>query len=148
MRNADIPPVWLTGFICLAWIIGRALPFGISTFDGQRTIAVVLIVAGIVVTMMAALEMSRAKTTIIPRRTPAALVTSGVFSFSRNPIYLSDVVILLAAVLWFNAAIAFVLIPIFVWVLSKRFIAGEEQSLSQEFGEEYVAWTQRTRRWL
>lgn len=148
MKAIDIPPVWLTAFICLAWWIGRLLPFGVSTFEGQRRIALTLAIAGVALTLMAAVEMSRAKTTIVPRRTPTALVTTGIFSHSRNPIYLSDVFILLAAILWFNAVAALILIPIFVRVLTKRFIAGEEKNLEQEFGEEFVAWTNSTRRWL
>ncbi len=52
--------------------------------------AALLFVAGLLLTVLAMTEMARAKTTIIPRKDPNALVTSGIFRFTRNPIYLGD----------------------------------------------------------
>jgi len=94
------------------------------------------------------LEMRKRRTTPIPHREPSALVTSGVFALSRNPIYLGDVFVLTGAVLWWGVWPALILVPIFMWVLTIRFIRPEEERLIRGFGEDYAVWSRKTRRWL
>ena len=147
LRMIDLPPVWLAGFAVLAWL--GAMP----AFDG--TAAQMLFAAGVVVGLagavlmaLAAWAMWRARTTIIPRRAPSRLVTGGVFAFSRNPIYLSDLMILAGLSLIWQSWLGLVLVPVLVWVLSARFIRDEEARLLAAFGAEAEAWMARVRRWL
>ncbi|MBL9050839.1 MAG: isoprenylcysteine carboxylmethyltransferase family protein, partial [Tabrizicola sp.] len=85
---------------------------------------------------------------VVPRRDPSALVTQGVFSFSRNPIYLSDALILLGAILWLDAVPALPLVASFAWLIQTRFIRDEETRLTLAFGPEFDLWAGRTRRWF
>jgi protein-S-isoprenylcysteine O-methyltransferase Ste14 len=92
--------------------------------------------------------MALARTTVIPRRDPSALVTGGVFGWSRNPIYLADAIVLTGAVLWLDAVLALPLVAVFVWLIQTRFIRDEEARLTLAFGPEFDLWAARVRRWV
>jgi len=93
-------------------------------------------------------QMARHRTTVIPRRQPAAIVTTGVFRLSRNPIYLGDALILAGLVLWFDVPVAAPLVCLFVATIRKRFILHEESGLRTAFPEQFAAYAARTRRWI
>jgi protein-S-isoprenylcysteine O-methyltransferase Ste14 len=98
--------------------------------------------------MAAVVQMYRAKTTIIPRHDASQLVTGGVFSLSRNPIYLGDALVLAGFALYWGAWPSLVLVPVFMWLISWRFIEGEEAKLRHAFGQAFHAYEKETRRWL
>lgn len=99
--------------------------------------------------MLAAfVEFRRAATTVIPRQDPSSLITGGVYRWSRNPIYLADVLILLGFVLIWGRALGFVLVPVLAVLLDRRFILGEEARLRAAFGEKFDAYAQQARRWI
>ncbi len=148
MNGIDLPPIWLAGFILLAWVISYFAPGMTLDFPWQGVIALLLLVIGLVLTGLAVFEMMRAKTTVIPRRDPNALVTSGIFRLTRNPIYLGDALMLTGAVVWLQTGPGIVLIPAFVWLIRRRFIDGEEAGLQAKFGDDFDQWKARTRRWI
>lgn len=85
---------------------------------------------------------------MIPRQTPSALITTGIFRLSRNPIYLADLLILAGFSLIWGKPLGLVLVPVLAWILFARFIQGEEARLRAMFGAEFEAYAARTRRWL
>ncbi len=97
---------------------------------------------------LAAYEMRRQKTTIIPGAEVSHLVTTGIFSRSRNPIYLGDVLVLTGFILKWEAALALPLIPLLFWVLETRFIRREEDYLRRKFRADFARYAQKTRRWV
>lgn len=133
----------------LAWVQARALPLGLS-LDGAVTglLSGLLIGAGIVLALMAVVEFRRHRTTVIPHEMPSAMVQSGIYKRSRNPIYLGDVLILAGLILRFDAVLSLVLIPIFVWVLERRFILPEEDRLRRTFRADFARYERQTRRWV
>lgn len=145
LREADIPPLWLALFALASWGIGRLvplpLPFGRALGGG-------LIGAAVVLMGLAAAQMAVHRTTVIPRRRPAALVTGGVFALSRNPIYLADAILLAGLDLWWGASLALVLVPVFMAFITRRYIRAEEAWIGAAFGADYAAYRARTRRWL
>ena len=149
MRRIDFPPVWLIGFALIAWLQGRMLPFGLS-LKGAVTdlLSGLLIGAGIVLAIMAIVEFRRHRTTVIPHETPSSMVQSGIYKRSRNPIYLGDVLILAGLILRFDAVLSLVLIPVFVWVLERRFIVPEEDRLRRTFRADFARYERQTRRWI
>lgn len=143
----DWPPIWLGLCLGAAWGIARAVPmrlFGVAGDVGGA----VLGLGGLVLMALAAREMSRARTTVIPRRVASSLVTSGVFQISRNPIYLGDSLILVGACLILDSVLGFALVPLFIWTINARFIEGEESTLAREFGKDYLDWCAAVRRWV
>lgn len=139
------PPVWLALFAAMAWAAGQLWPHG-SPF--VRVMGWALIAAGILLMGVAALTMARARATLMPTSRPTALVTHGVYAFSRNPIYLADAIILAGlCLIWAPLALP-VLVPGFMIAITRRFITREERWLRERDAATFSAWAARTRRWL
>ncbi|NOD92195.1 isoprenylcysteine carboxylmethyltransferase family protein [Ruegeria sp. HKCCD4884] len=149
MRWIDVPPVWLAGFVLLAWLQGWYVGLGLSLEGGLTDlISGVLIGGGVLLAVMAVVEFRRHQTTVIPHETPSAMVQSGIYKRSRNPIYLGDVLILAGLILRFDAVLSLVLVPVFVWVLERRFILPEEDRLRRTFRADFARYERKTRRWV
>ncbi|WP_170422614.1 methyltransferase family protein [Ruegeria arenilitoris] len=149
MRNIDIPPVWLLGFAVLAWMQARYMPMGLSLDSGVTDLlSGVLIGGGLILIALAAAEFRRHRTTIMPHETPSSLVQTGIFKRSRNPIYAGDVLILTGLILRFDAVASLVLIPVFVWLLERRFIVPEEDRMRRTFRADFARYERQTRRWI
>lgn len=76
------------------------------------------------------------------------LVTHGVYRFTRNPMYLSMLLMLLAGAILFGSVSVLLIPPLFVWTLSTQQIQPEERALAELFGQSYLDYQQRVRRWL
>lgn len=148
-RTLDLPPVWLLAFLALAWTQARHFPMGLSFGPVWADLLGGLLVGGgVLIAVLALTEMRHQRTTFMPHGEADRLVTSGIFRFSRNPIYLGDVMILTGLILYWDAVPSLVLLPVFVWVLEKRFILPEEARLRRKFVAEFRKYEQQTRRWL
>ncbi len=104
--------------------------------------------AALAVEFSAMRTMARAKTTIMPHRGSDHLVTSGPFSFTRNPIYLGNTMLmigigLIAGIVWFV-----LLAPVAAFVTQKLAIEREEQHLEIRFGKKYRDYAKKVRRWI
>lgn len=143
LREIDIPPLWLALALVMAWALGQLWPM-----PGLEGFGAALVVAGLAIMGLALVGMVRARTTFIPRRDPAALVTGGLFGITRNPIYLADAMILAGAILWWGALLALPLVPLFMVWITRRYILDEEARLRAAFGPDYEAWAARVPRWI
>jgi len=94
------------------------------------------------------LAFRKAGTTIKPHEAPSALVTSGPFAWSRNPIYVAMVAAVLGFAVALGTAAPLVVAPAFAWIVQRRFIAVEERGLEDAFGDAYRAYKSRVRRWI
>lgn len=144
----DLPPVWLVAFLLGVWLqvsIWNPLAY---TSPAATWLGWGLILGGIVLAVVSFRMFLRHKTSIIPRRTPDAMIASGPYRVSRNPIYLADALVLLGLVILQGSALSLALVPVFAWVIYSRFIRGEEQRLNAEFGDVYARYCARTRRWI
>ena len=149
LKWIDMPPVWLAAAISAAWWQKTHLPMGLGFGPAWADLLGGLLVGGgLVLMLLAFAEFRRHRTTVIPHETPERLITSGVFKRSRNPIYLGDSMILAGLILYWDAVLALPLIPVFVWVIERRFILPEEARLRRKFLAEFTRYTQQTRRWL
>ncbi len=145
----DIPPVWLLVFLLLSWAQARYFSFGLGFgTTGARFLGGLLVGGGLVLMALAAYEMRRQRTTIIPHRDADRLVQTGIFSRSRNPIYLGDLLILSGMILYWGAVLALPLIPIFLWVIEKRFVIPEENRLRRKFRADFARYANKVRRWV
>lgn len=149
MKWIDLPPVWLLAFIALAWAQATYFPFGLS-FGGPWAdfLGGVMIGGGVLLMLLALSEFRRHRTTVLPHRTPTRLIQSGIFSRTRNPVYLGDALLLAGIILRFDAVLALPLVPIFVWIIEKRFILGEEDRMRRVFRMEFARYERKVRRWV
>ena len=132
--------------IALAALQARYLPM-IDAGRPGRIAGTVLIVGGLFIFTAALLQFRRHRTTVMPRETPVAMIDSGIYRLSRNPIYLADALFLAGAALWWDAA-SLLLVPLFVMIITRRFILDEESGLRAVFGAAFDRYAAQTRRWL
>ena len=140
----DMPPNWLLGCLILAWAQVQVLP-GLPPLEVSGWSFVVV---GVVFMVLAFRAFRQARTTVVPHKTPAQLITHGVFAHSRNPIYFADMMLLAGLSLIWGSWLGLILLPALGWVLTKRFIEPEEARLKATFSANYEDWASRTRRWL
>jgi protein-S-isoprenylcysteine O-methyltransferase Ste14 len=144
------PPLLLFCVIAGAFLLGRLRPLPWPGLDDApaRAVGLGLGAAGIVLLIVSILTLRRHGTTVRPDAGAAALVTSGPYRRLRNPIYLANCLILLGLAeltknVWFVAAAAAFAILV-TWLA----ILPEERHLEKRFGDAYLAYKAKTRRWL
>lgn len=149
MRMLDLPPIWLLAAATLAWAQATFLPMGLD-FGGHWAgfLGGLLVGGGIVLTILALSELRRQKTTFHPHQETDHLVQSGIFGRSRNPIYLADVMILTGLILYWDAVLALPLVPLFLWLLERRFVLPEEDRLRRKFRADFARYCEKVRRWV
>jgi len=109
---------------------------------------VLFIVFGAIINVWTDNLFKKVHTTVKPHRMPTTLTTSGPFRISRHPMYLGMTSILLGVSFLCGSFITF-LSPIFYMVIMEAvFIPMEEKNLASQFGDEYVDYRKRVRRWV
>lgn len=144
----DIPPVWLLIAVAVAWYQAQVLPVGPEAGPFMRGLGGLCVAVGVAAIVAAALEFLRHKTTIIPHQTPQRIIERGIFSVTRNPIYLGDALILLGLVLRWGAWPSILLVPLFVWWIGWHFIRAEEDRMRTVFGGDFLRYERRVPRWI
>lgn len=148
-KMIDIPPVWLMLALGLTWAQSRVWPIGPHVDSPVlRGLVFVLLGAAALLTGLAVWAFHRHRTSIIPHQTPSALITTGIFARTRNPIYLADVLILLAAIVYFQAWPSILLLVLFIIWIDRHFIQTEEARMHAAFGAEFSDYARNVRRWL
>ena len=90
------------------------------------------------------------QTTVNPMSPEKAskVVDSGIYAYSRNPMYLALLLVLLTLAVFLNNIATFVIIPLFVAYITRFQIIPEERALTSNFGQDYLRYTKKVRRWL
>lgn len=145
------PPFFFVVGWVTAWLLERRIGFaidGAGASVAQELFGAILILAGLVGVGAGVGMFHRARTSVLPMRPAHALVTSGPYRWTRNPMYLSmtSLYVGLAAVV--NLAWPVVLLPAVLAALSVFVIEREERYLVGRFGAEYESYRARVRRWV
>ncbi len=146
-----IPPALIFLFTALCmYFLEVLLPVGYFDFFGRYYLMAALLLLAIILGVAALWQFYKARTTIDPRKPDLTLVleTKGVYSFSRNPMYLALLLVLLAWGLWLGNAFNTILAAGFVSVMNKLQIGPEETALQKKFGKAYGQYCIRVRRWF
>jgi len=106
------------------------------------------LVVGVVINLVADRAFHAAQTTVRPFEKSSALVTSGVFRVSRNPMYLGFVLLLIGLAVLLRSLTPYLVVVAFAALLERQFVAAEERMLAEQFGADWQRYRQRTRRWL
>lgn len=145
------PPVLLMLAIGGAFAVDQfivALPMPMAELALVRVLGWMLLLGGIAIGVWAALAFRAHNTSIRPDRGADALIESGPYAWSRNPIYLGEAIALAGAALAFNRLTFLIAAPLFALAVNRLAIRREEAHLARRFGEAYQRYTERTRRWL
>ncbi len=148
--DSKVPPPAVALVIAVfMWLISRAVPPLHFDLPGHNWLAVVVVLAGFVTGISGVLSFRNANTTVNPIRPHASsLVTWGVYAMSRNPMYLGSLIMLLGWAIFLLNVLAFLFLPVYVLYINRFQIEPEERVLASLFGEAYVAYQARARRWL
>lgn len=145
LRWINVPPVWLLACMAVAWWIAQIYaPYGDSLLWPGR----ILIGLGLLAMFWAAVAFKQAKTTIVPHLQPSALVETGPYRYSRNPIYVADLVILVGWCVSIGSPLGLVLLVPLYAALLYLFIMPEETRLRAALGQPYIGYCTRVRRWI
>jgi len=90
----------------------------------------------------------RRGTAILPFKPASNLVTSGILGWTRNPMYVGMAVFYVGLAIALNSVASLVLLPVVLAIVQTQVIAREEAYLERAFGEDYVAYKKRVRRWI
>ncbi len=103
---------------------------------------------GVLIAVVASRQFTVVGTNIVPLTRSSSLVTNGAFALTRNPMYLGMVLALVGAALLLNAPWPWLVPCGFAALLYYRFIRHEEALMAQTFGDAYLQYKQRVRRWI
>jgi len=131
-------------------VIELLIPFGYFEFTWRLHLSAVIVVFGLVLVLAGGRAFFKANTTVNPisPENSSILVTSDVYRFSRNPMYLGFLIVLLAWGLFLGSLPSFIMLPIFYWYITKTQICFEEQILEKKFGDSYRMYMSKVRRWI
>ena len=149
--HADVkihPPILTLLHVTTALLLSWMFPFPVSLSQIFKIAGVVLVLAGLTLAVMAVRQFSVAHTTLDPHGSVKTIVTSGVYRFSRNPIYLGFVCALIGLPLALGTYWGAALSPLLAMGLNALVIRHEEAYLEKKFGDGYAGYRSRVRRWL
>ncbi|MGH8179116.1 MAG: methyltransferase family protein [Steroidobacter sp.] len=151
LLELKIPPLILLLLAAAAmWLVSSFVPAWRFDFDGRTLAAISLAVAGVCVTAAGVVSFRRAGTTVNPMKPDdaSALVDTGIYRYTRNPMYLGFLLALLGWGVFLANPAALVVAPLFVLYMNRFQITPEERALGQMFGPTFQTYRRRVRRWL
>lgn len=151
LLELKVPPLAIGVLVAaLMWLVSWAVPALNFVIQGRTLLALIFALAGAIIIVFGVASFRRAKTTINPMKpeSSSSLVLSGIYKFSRNPMYLGFLLALFGWAVFLSNALSFVCLPGFIYYMNRFQIEPEEKALAGKFGEEYVAYKSRVRRWL
>ena len=149
--HADVkihPPVLTVIFIAIAYILKWTIPIPFVVSSILENIGFVLVVIGFFLGVAAFLAFRKARTTLDPHGKVSAIVSDGIYRFTRNPIYLAFLLMLIGFPLNSGNYWGILLSPVFVIFMNSLVIEKEEAYLEKKFGDVYTSYKSRVRRWL
>lgn len=144
------PPVYMLIMAGMMWQLDQFLPLYHWLNSPWNKLGLIIIGMAVLLDIWSLLLFFRAKTTPNPMKpsNTSHLVTSGLYRYSRNPMYLGLLVMLIGWALYLGSLSPLLILPLFVWLLNKQQIEPEETILLDKFGQEYRDYQQRVRRWI
>ena len=145
------PPLIYAGSLLIGLLLSLLLP--VKLFPKRRRSAGVIVGAasagmGVMLARAAFQRMQSAKTNINPTQPTTVIVTEGPYSLTRNPIYVALTLLYAGIGLLFNSFWTMLLLPFVLVIMNLGVIEREERYLEGKFGEQYLSYKRRVRRWL
>jgi protein-S-isoprenylcysteine O-methyltransferase Ste14 len=144
------PPAVALLMAGLGWLASWAAPTLGFVLPHRNVVVITSFVAGVSVALLGVASFRRARTTVNPVKPEkaSALVMSGIYRYTRNPMYLGLLLALLGWAFFLSNALAFLFLPAFILYMNRFQIAPEERVLASMFGQDFTAYRSKVRRWL
>ncbi len=143
-----LPPVYFLAAVLLMVGLNYFVPVQTILNAPITYLGVGMIAFGLFIVMWPAVTFGKVGTPIKPFEDSTRLVTNGMYRITRNPMYLGMVVVLVGIAVLFGNASPFLIAPMFGWLIQTKFVKFEEALLEKTFGDEYLRYKQKVRRWL
>lgn len=146
-----IPPAAIMLITALImWLLAFFLPSFDLELINSRIGAVIVGLVGLGVALAGVTSFMRARTTLNPRKPADAsiLVTSGIYRFTRNPMYLGILLLLIAWAMFLGNILSLLFIIIFAFYIHRYQIRAEERFLEEKFGADFVLYKTKVRTWI
>ncbi|WP_119964030.1 methyltransferase family protein [Simplicispira lacusdiani] len=150
LKHRVPPPLVALALLPAMWLLSGVLPTVDAALPVRLGLAAGTVLAGLGFSLAGVLAFRRASTTVNPLHPEraAALVTTGVYRITRNPMYVGMVLVLLAWAVLLASPVALAGPVVFIAYMNRFQIGPEEQALGALFGPEYAAYRSRVRRWI
>ncbi|MFZ0496984.1 MAG: isoprenylcysteine carboxylmethyltransferase family protein [Methylocella sp.] len=142
------PTVIFAGVLVLGFILDWLWPASFLPEGWDFALGLIVIFAAVNIKLFAAREMVRVKTTLNIRKPTNEIATSGLYSVSRNPLYIGMILLNIGIGCIVNSLWIFLLSAGLAATLQKGVIEPEEAYLEQKFGDKYLGYKAKVRRWL
>ena len=146
-----IPPLFVVlVFGSAMWLLAHASPSYQFNLSHPHIVGLALAVAGLLISAAGFFAFRAARTTSNPMKpaTSSALVVSGIYKITRNPMYLGFLLLVIAWALFLSNMLALAFIPAFVIYMNRFQIRPEERALTKLFGQDFIDYKARVRRWF
>ena len=143
-----LPPLILGAAIALGLILNYFWPAKVLAHSLAVPLGILIVFVAVAIGLLAVREMVTASTPLDVRKRSTRIVTSGIFQQSRNPIYLGMVLLCTGIAFLVDSLWLLGLVPLFAAILQKGVIEPEEAYLERNFGEDYLRYKARVRRWI
>lgn len=148
VKRIIYPPIWLVFGLISIFSLNELMPGVRFTSTWAQVVGGLIIFAGLVLLLLAGGLFKQAGTDLVPFKNVSALVTTGIYRYTRNPMYLGMAAILLGCGITVGAALSLLVAPVFMVIIELRFIRPEEEMLRGLFSEDFPPYCARVRRWL
>lgn len=151
LLEKKVPPLLLAGVAAAGiWGLSATLPGIQLPLWFRLPASLIFLLVGVWMCAAGVLEFRRAQTTVDPRKpeSSASLVSSGIYSVTRNPMYVGFTLLLLALATFLASPWSLLVVVGFVLYLNRYQIRPEERALTELFGQEFVEYRSRVRRWI
>lgn len=142
------PPIVALMFILIAYFLGRFAPLPFTAPPILQYLGLALTFVGFLLGVAAFMEFRRARTTLDPHGSTKQLVTSGIYRFTRNPIYLGFLLMVIGLPLNSGLYWGLVMALFYVLTMNRLIIQHEEAYLERKFGKTYTSYASHVRRWV
>ena len=144
------PPIVALCSAVLMWGIAKMLPAQSFDFNARKLCALLILIIGLTIDILALMKFRRTKTTVNPMQPQqtSELVTIGIYRLSRNPMYLGLLLVLTSWGIYLSNFLVLAVLPLFIFYITKFQIIPEERVMWEKFGESFQDYKQSVRRWI
>ena len=149
MKTIKIPPPILV-IILTSLVYFSSTKLELIYLPYRQIVSVIILFIGLIVIVSPVVDFIKSKTTVNPVKFKNVnrLVTTGIYRYSRNPMYLGMILIIISTTIYYlNFLSVFSPLIFYIWI-NKFQINREEIFLEDKFGSEYLKYKSKTRRWI
>lgn len=147
MKNI-YPPAHFYTYLIIAAGFHFLLPVKQVIYMPYIFLGFIPVIAGVILNLWADSLFKKLNTTVKPDQKPSALIDYGPFKFSRNPMYLGMTLMLIGAGILLGSISSFAGAVFFIAAMEVFFIPEEERTMKETFGDEFLKYKSKVRRWI